>query len=319
MKRIVTHKSPDLDAIGSTWLILRFLPTWEDSKVEFVSAGEKFDGNYKSEGKVIEIIDAVETIHVDTGLGRLDHHQTQDNNVCGASLTLEYVLANEESSLNRHDTKREAVKRIIELVIDDDHFQEYYNPNPSSDVYDFCLRGILQGYKLMYQSDDNKITELILNAFDSLLHAFEAKIWAENEIKDKGVEFDTKWGKGLGVETLNDVVLKLAQLQGYSIVVRKDPQQGFVRIKARPTRRKREFQISNFKFQIEPSNKTSKKPKSSEIDLTPVYEKIKEMDPESTWFLHVSKKMLLNGSSKNPEMRGSRLSLREVIDIIKSV
>ncbi len=298
MKRIVTHKSPDLDAIGSAWLLLRFLPMWEDAKVEFVSAGEKLSGNYENEGSVIEMVDGVETIHVDTGLGKLDHHQTQDNNICGASLTLEYVLANPESSLHRHDTKREAVKRIINLIVDDDHFQEFYYTNPDSDNYDFSLRGILQGYKLMYQHDDEKITTLILEALDSLLHTFEAKIWAENEIKEKGIEFDTKWGKGIGIETLNDAVLKLAQLQGYCVVVRKDPQNYFVRIKARPSKRNEE--------------------EKDKIDLTGVYEQIKEKDPDSSWFLHVSRKMLLNGSSKNPDMKGSKLTLSQVIEIISA-
>ena len=58
---------------------------------------------------------------------------------------------------------------------------------------------------------------------------------------------------------------------------------------------------------------------SLDIDLTPVYEKVKELDPEASWFLHASKRMLLNGSSKNPEMRGSKLSLDEVIDVLKNI
>ena len=133
MKRIITHKSPDLDAITSVWLILRFLPAWEDAKIEFVSAGNKIEGDYENEGGVIEIVDGIETIHVDTGLGKLDHHQTQDGNVCGASLTLEYILTNQDSSLTRRDTRREAVKRIVELVIDDDHFPEFHYPEPASE------------------------------------------------------------------------------------------------------------------------------------------------------------------------------------------
>jgi len=299
MKRIITHKSPDLDAIGSAWLILRFLPTWEDANVEFVPAGEKFEGSYEKKGEVIEIVGGVETIHADTGLGKLDHHQIQDNNVCAASLTFEYVLANKDCSLHSHDTKREAVKRIVDLIVDDDHFQEFYYPQAEHDRYDFSLRGILAGYKLMYQYLDEKITEKVFEELDALLHVFEAKIWAENEIKEKGVEFESKFGKSLGVETINDAVLKLAQLQGYSLVVRKDPQNDVIRIKARPSKRgETEIDI---------------------IDLTPVYEKIKEKDPDSSWFLHVSRKMLLNGSTKNPDMKGSKLSLQEVIEIIKAI
>jgi len=316
MKHIITHKSPDLDAITSSWLILRFLPMWEDAKVIFVSAGEKTEGKYEEQGEAIEMVDGIETIHVDTGLGKLDHHQTQDNNICGASLTFEYVLLNEESSLNRHDTKREAVKRIVELVIDDDHFQEFYYPDPDHDRYDFSLRGILSGYKLMYQHLDDKIAEKVFEELDALLHSFEAKIWAENEIKEKGIEFETRWGKGLGVETLNDAVLKLGQLQGFPIVVRKDPNNDYIRIKAKPTER-----IKNQAVKGEPrqGRELEIKNDSDDIDLTPVYEKIKEKDTESTWFLHISKKMLLNGSSKNPDMKGSKLTLQEIIEIIKSV
>lgn len=299
MKRIITHKSPDLDAIGSAWLILRFLPTWEDAKVEFVPAGEKLEGSYEQEGEVVEVVGGVETIHTDTGLGKLDHHQIQDNNVCAASLTMDYVLANKDCSLHRHDTKREAVKRIVDLIVEDDHFQEFYYPEAEHDRYDFSLRGVLSGYKLMYQNQDEKITERVLEELDSILHAFEAKIWAENEIKEKGIEFESKFGKSLGVETINDAVLKLAQLQGYSLVVRKDPENDVIRIKARPNKRG--------------------ETETDSIDLTSVYEKIKEIDPDSSWFLHVSKKMLLNGSTKNPDMKGSKLTLEEVIDIIKSV
>ena len=31
------------------------------------------------------------------------------------------------------------------------------------------------------------------------------------EIKKSGVEFETKWGKGLGIESINDSVVKLAE------------------------------------------------------------------------------------------------------------
>jgi len=41
MKIIVTHTSPDLDAIVSVWLVKKFLPGWQDVKFEFVSAGDR--------------------------------------------------------------------------------------------------------------------------------------------------------------------------------------------------------------------------------------------------------------------------------------
>lgn len=300
MRRIVTHKSCDLDAISSVWLIKRFYPNWDGAAVEFVNAGEGLEGHKQCDAgdfsKAIEKIDGVETIHVDTGLGSLDHHQTSDNNVCAASLTLKFVLNNPESSLLKHAVKREAIERIIELVIDDDHFQEIYYPSPSHDIYELGLVAIIQGRKLIYQKDDEGLVNFIMECLDALLHNFETKIWAEREIKEKGIEFESKWGKALGIETINDETLKTAQMLGYRLVVRKDPTGGFVRIKAVPDKRGEG---------------------SLNIDLTGSYEKLKEMDPEATWFLHVSKRMLLNGTSKNPDMKNSKLSLQQVIDVLK--
>lgn len=131
---------------------------------------------------------------------------------------------------------------------------------------------------------------------NALVAEFENRIWAEQEINEKGVKFSTSFGKGIGFETLNDTVLKLAQKMGYHIVVRKDPRKGYVRIKTLP-------------------DQEGKK----NIDLTPVYEQLKKMDPDATWFLHISKKMLLNGTPKNPKMIPTKLSLREIIKVLEKI
>jgi len=94
MKIVVTHSSPDMDAIASVWLIKKFLPGWETATVKFVPAGERIDSGKwqdKSEISPIERIEDDEAIHVDTGLGPLDHHQTASDKVCGASLAWNYV------------------------------------------------------------------------------------------------------------------------------------------------------------------------------------------------------------------------------------
>lgn len=292
----MTHKSCDLDAISSVWLLKRFMPGWEDARVEFVNAGEKLPGTYEKEGETIEVVDGVETIHVDTGMGALDHHQTPDNNVCGASKTLDFILQNTQTQLHKRENQREAVKRIVELVIDDDHFQEVYYPDANADIYETGIVAVLQGFKILHRQDDNALVDFGFELLDTIVHNMEAKIWAEDEIKEKGVEFESPWGKSIAVETLNDEVLKQAQMMGYRISIRRDTSYGYIRIKALPDKRGEE---------------------SLNIDLSHVYEKLKEMDPTATWFLHASKRMLLNGSSKNPEMKGTTLSLEQVIEVLK--
>lgn len=302
MKTIVTHMSPDLDAICAIWIIKKFLPEWRDANLKFVSAGERLN-EFNSTNQTVETNGQDEVIHVDTGLGPLDHHQSDSPEICAASLTWEYVSkqyikANPEAV--RHDRwkyKREAMKRMVKVVTEVDHFQEIAWQDPANDHYDFGLLNILDGLKIEKPNDDKFYVNFGMQAFDALFHEFENKIWAEDEIKNNGIVFETRFGKGIGINTINDDVVKLAQKLGYLIVVRKDPRKGYVRIKTRP----------NIKGEENP------------IDLTSTYNELKKLDPEAKWFLHISKKMLLNGSSKSPDSKSSKLSLEQIIALLEKI
>ena len=297
MKIIVTHSAPDLDAITSVWLIKRFLQNWSDAVVKFVPAGTRLpNSKYQIENSKnpIEISGEDEVIHVDTGLGPLDHHQTLSDKVCAASLTWDYVrqkgqmFENEQSSGKIQD-REEAISRMVNVVVEDDHFKQVFYPNPTDDYYEFMLTDILDGLKLQKPNQDELYVSFVSECLDAILHNFENKIWAEQEIKENGKKFESPWGKAIGFATINDDVIKLSQKMGYAVVVRKDPRKGYVRIKASP---------------------------AASVDLTSVYEQLKKMDPEATWFLHVGKKMLLNGTPKNPKMIPTKLNLDQIINVL---
>lgn len=275
MKTIVTHIAPDVDAVTSVWLILRFLPGWGKAGVGFVPAGKTLNN---------DIVDSDdEILHVDTGMGKLDHHQTAED-TCAARRTMEYIAAQTQNFPD------EAMEKLVDIVNDIDHFREVYYPNPLADFYDLGFVGILDGMRLLYSNDNQKIVDFSLIALDGIYKTFQNKVWALQEIKEKGVEFKTKWGKGLAIETINDETVRIAQKQGFVLAVRKDPKKGFVRIKALP---------------------------ESKADFSSCYNILKKKDSEATWFLHVGHKMLLNGSVKNPESRATSLTLREIIDVLK--
>jgi hypothetical protein len=304
MKIIVTHISPDWDAIGGVWVLKKFLPGWQEAAVEFVPAGGRRTGKGKFQmakpglnTDAIELQGKDEVIHVDTGLGPLDHHETSDYTVSGTSRAWEYVLSEIEKSGNTmKDTHKNAVSRVVKFIVDTDHFKEVFWPEASADRYEFSILGVLEGLKLLKPDEHDYYVSFGQVVLDSLFHTFENRIQAEEEINGKGIIFETKRGKGIGFDTGNDSVLKLAQKMGYHLVVRKDPKGGFVRIKVRP-----------------PENKTT------DIDLTLAYERFSRMDPDATWFLHVSKKMLLNGGSKNPHQVPTNLSLQRIIDVLKEL
>lgn len=305
MKIVVTHTSPDWDAIGSVWLIKKFLAGWQHAIEEFVPAGEISDrirGKEVKHNGPIVIIGEDEIIHVDTGMGPLDHHQTQNEDVSAAGLTWQYIQKQVDAT-GAHFTPehKEAVSRITKIIVDTDHFKEVFWPDAEADYIDFSVLAALDGLKLMRPEQDSYYVEWGVDILNSLLHYFENKIWAEREIAINGKEFTTRWGKAMGFETINDTVLKLAQKKGYVVVVRKDPRKGYVRIKARPL------------------SEDAKGKAGNDTDLTLAYEKLKKIDPDATWYLHVSKKMLLNGTAKNPKMIPSKLTLDEIIKVLEGI
>ncbi len=300
MKIIVTHTSPDWDAIGSVWVLKKYLAGWQHAVVEFIPAGEISD---RIKGKQVEYHGAVvkigddEIIHVDTGMGPLDHHQTERQDVSAAGLAWQYIQKGLEKAGDHFTSEhKEAVSRMIKIIVDTDHFREIFWPDSASDYIDFSVLAALDGMKLMRPDQDSYYVEWGVETLNSLLHYFENKIWAEREIAINGREFTTKWGKAIGFETINDSVIKLAQKKGYMLAVRKDPRKGYVRIKARPS-------------------ETGK----NEVDLTLACEKLKKIDPGATWYLHVSKKMLLNGTVKNPKMTPTKLTLDEIIKVLETI
>lgn len=271
--------APDLDAITSIWLVKRFMPGWQEAEVLFVPAGETLND---------EPVDSDPNIlHVDTGLGKFDHHQL-DENQCAAKKIFDFLRVKIKKQ-KVQNWNEEALERLVEVVNDVDHFREVFRPNPTADFYDFGLEEILDGLKLIYRDNDEKIVEFGLLALDGVYKKFQNKSQAERIIKEEGREFETKWGKGLGLETTNDEVIPLAQKQGYKIVLRKDPSKKYVRIKARP---------------------------EEGIHLKKVFEKLKKADQQATWYLHSSGCMILNGSAKNPKTKPTRLSLKEIIEIL---
>jgi hypothetical protein len=299
MKVIVTHMSPDWDAVSSVWLLKKYISGWQDATVKFVPAGQRLNN---AEPKVvtepvIEHLGEDEVIHVDTGLGPLDHHQTQDKNVSAASLTWDYVqdVLNKAGD-NLTQIHTEAVSRVVKFVVDTDHFKEVFWADSAADYHEFTLLGLMDGLKYQKPGQDMFYLEFGIQCLEAMVAGFENRIWAEKEINEKGIKFETRFGPGIGFETLNDSVLKLAQKMGYVLVVRKDPRKGYVRIKTLPDQDEKKG-----------------------ADLTLIYEQLKKIDPDATWFLHISKKMLLNGTPKNPKMIPTSLSLSDIIKVVEKI
>lgn len=224
-----------------------------------------------------------DVLHVDCGGGKFDHHQTNDF-TCGAQLVYEWLVK------EGYVKDNEALDRIVRVLTEIDHGWDAYKwPEPASDRWEFNLHNVLVGWKLVHPGQDEKYVEWIMHAMDAVYKMMQLKVQAEKEV-EKGKKFKTRWGEGVAVYTPNDAVLDAAIKGGFALVARKDPGKGYLRVTG--------------------SN-------NHKVDLTKAYEMAREKDPDATWFLHASKVLLRNGSTRNPAMRPTKMDLDEVIEILE--
>ncbi len=285
-KLIVTHHAPDLDAIGAVWILKRFdSQHYADAKLAFVNPGERISAQ-----KVEDLgIEMSQVTHVDTGRGKFDHHQPERANkmVCATTLTYEHAC-----QLHPELKQDSALREIVEFVNEIDHFQEIHWPQSGSTRYVLMIHELISGHELTDPHNDDSQMHYGLKSLSYAYHAMDHTVKAQQIIKQEGQDFNIGQRPCLGLITGNDSTIKEAQKMGYEMVIRKDDNQGNIRIKVRP---------------------------DSAINLKALSERIKQLDQTGTWFFHPGGKMLLNGSKSHRNQVPSPLSLRKVITLAKEV
>ena len=104
----------------------------------------------------------------------------------------------------------------------------------------------------------------------------------------------TKWGRGIGitVEAVPGMVSgRIAEL-GYAMVVLRYPSKGFLHVRATPGTR---------------------------VDLSALARLVMNEEPEARWYLHHSKKMLLQGDWVAPVTTRSKYGVDGMIRLIRKL
>lgn len=281
---IVTHHAPDLDAIGSTWLLKKFdAQHYGEAVSAFVDPGSTIDP------EVAERLgfQMHQVTHVDTGLGEFDHHQPErgHDHSCATSLVFDYAVR-----LHPELARDEALKCIVSYVTEIDHFEEIYWPDAAALRNCFLIHELIGGFESTGEHNNQDQLEFGSHCFDAAYMALKETFQARDSMKT-GLEFVISAGKALAIISKNDQVIKFAQKAGFMLVIKQDPEDGAIRIKARP---------------------------DAKLDLKPLADKIAEIDHVGTWYYHPSGKMLLNGSKKQRNQRPTKLSLNDVTNLIKA-
>ncbi len=223
MKLIVTHLSPDLDAITSVWLIKKYLPGWSEAETKYVPAGSTYENKKPEEQEDI--------IHVDTGFGRFDHHQ--DNKHTSASKKV-FQFLKEKTLIFETDVP--ALEEIVTFVTEIDNFQQVYYLENQSSRYDFYLFQIIEGLRPIIKNND-QLLSFVSQLLEAELNVIKKKMRAESEI-GLGYIFQSKWGKSLALETKIGETINIAFRRGFTLVIQKNPDTGNIRIKTMPDRKK---------------------------------------------------------------------------------
>lgn len=285
-KLLVTHHAPDLDAISSVWLLKRFdAQHYANAKVAFVNPGDTITlEEAEQHGSQLH-----EVTHVDTGLGEFDHHGPNQGDlyICATSLVYDHAC-----KIHPELKQDQALAELVAFVTQIDHFKEIDWPDAGNMRYSFMIHELIRGVEFTDPHDDTSQLQFGMTCLDSAYANLTQKFKSLDIIANEKTEFELPFGKAFAVETSNDDVIKTGQKMGYHLVVRKDPKLGHVRIKMRP---------------------------DTNANLFPLYEKIKEVDTQGTWFNHPNGKMLINGSQKHRSQKASPLSLTEIIELIKEV
>ena len=278
-KTIVTHQNPDLDAIMSTWLLLRFDQSrYGDSELVFIPGSTTYKDRPVDEDK--------DVVHVDVGMGKFDHHQPGVEETCASELVYRSLI--EEGLVKPSD---EALKSMIKHAKSIDLFYDFDWSEANDPRFSFSLSEIIPALHLLQIHDDEAVLRMTLVQLDGVYQKLKGVYKAREEIEE-GVEFQSLWGKGLMVSAGSDSVHKVAQRMGYKIVLVKNENTGYMGVKTAP---------------------------DVDESLKPLYDKIVEQDEQDRWFYHNSGHMILHGSSKGKKPEPSKLDARQILDLIKSI
>jgi len=281
---IVTHHAPDLDAIAATWMLKRFVAQeFADAKVAFVNPGETIA---PAEAEQFGC-QPHQVTHVDTGLGEFDHHQLDRGKEFLSATLLTYQYA---CDVHPELKKDQSLEKLAQFVTDIDHFQEVHWPEAGDIRYLFMIHELIRGLENLEAHSDESQLHFGFTCLDSVYSTITQYLKAQEIIEHEGQEFHLKAGPALALETSNDDTIKLAQKSGYILVIRKDPQLGNIRIKARP---------------------------DADLSLETLYQAIKKKDEVGNWYYHPGGKMLLNGSQKHRNQQPTPLSLQDVVGLVK--
>lgn len=221
-----------------------------------------------------------EKIYIGTGGGQFDEHK-EGLETCAGTLVYEYLK--KRNYIPKDEILRAALDRLVEWnqLIDT-------GKAPDSQFDEFSVQAFIRAKDGSAQTSQKSL-DLGVEILDRILNVLKRR---QQAILDweKRQEFETKFGKTIAVisETINREFCR--------------EQEGDLFLMYNPKHTSVQYFTPSFV-----------------IDLKPIYDKVKALDPQASWFLHQSHHMVICGSSSAPDSKPTKLSFEELIKVAKEI
>jgi hypothetical protein len=268
MKTVITHNQPHLDDICAMWIMARYLPGWEAATFEYIPANTTPS----------TVQDTKDRIHVGTGRGRFDEHKG-DHDDCATTLVAKYVYETAEIP----DAERKALDKMTAWVFTEDTGKLQGEPRR-----EFSVPAALQLAFFSEGRDSERVRAIGFSILDAIMVGLRNQVIIEEDWKDR-IEFDSKYGRAIGIRTDGQELPGYAYGKGFDLVVLVGKDTPYATIRATA---------------------------GSATDLTEVRERIAAAE-DVPWFFHHSKKMLICGGQKTDGKCRTTLSLEQLIGMTK--
>lgn len=198
---------------------------------------------------------------------------------CAASLVYEYLK--DKGFIPENEITKGALEKLVQWnkLIDT-------GKGPDSEFTEFSVQSFIR-CKDSSDLNSQKSVELGIEILERILIVLKRR---QQSIKDweKRVEFTIKFGKSYAVvsETIDREFCR--------------EQDGKLYLMFNPKYKSVQFFAPN-------------------LDLESIYKKVKELDPEASWFLHQSHHMVICGSASAPDSKSTKLSFEQLIEAVKSI
>ncbi len=219
-------------------------------------------------------------VWVGVGRGRFDEHKG-DIGESAATLVFKF-LKTERPDIDAAEMA--ALEKLVFWVRNEDlalHSDDPYR--------DFSIPTILRSHYDLHRRDSRELAEFGFKLLDDLYETLQNQVRLERDWQNR-YEFEGPWGPAVAIETSAYGADDYAYNHGFKLLVLLDPVRG---------------------------NRAFRAAANSQVDLTEAYETLKRADPKVSWFLHHSRKLLLSGSDVAPEVRRSKLSLKDLLHVIQ--